>query len=97
MNNGYYYRVLALLLGLALTLGDSQAFNFEVPAFVAAQLWAAAAFAVLTLLLCSVTLRVHSSKQGSLGQRLRLTTVCLAAVAQTASFHFWNLMPWGLP
>ncbi len=88
---------LALLLGLALTLGDSQAFNFEVPAFVAAQLWAAAAFAVLTLLLCSVTLRVHSSKQGSLGQRLRLTTVCLAAVAQTASFHFWNLMPWGLP
>ena len=32
---------LALLLGLALTLSDSQAFNFEVPAFVAAQLWAA--------------------------------------------------------
>ena len=88
---------LALMLGLAFNLGDNEAFNFEVPTLVELQLWLAAAFAVLTLLLCSLTLRVHSSGQGSGGQRLRLTLVCLAAVAQTASFHFWNLMPWGLP
>ena len=88
---------LALMLGLAFSLGDNEAFNFEVPTLVEVQLWLAAAFAMLTLLLCSLTLRVHSSGQGSGGQRLRLTLVCLAAVAQTASFHFWNLMPWGLP